>query len=156
MVGIFLRLLEYHQGVLFLTTNRIKCIDEAFNSRISVALNYEDLTLDARIQVWKNFIELAAGTDSKIDPLKFKHYDLNGRQIRSSVRLAQTLANSESIPMNEQHIHTTVAIAINFREQFKSIKSDRKQRKTLRSSGLRFSLSSPSNNPSSANDPAFL
>lgn len=25
MVGIFLRLLEYHQGVLFLTTNRVKC-----------------------------------------------------------------------------------------------------------------------------------
>src|SRR5690348_1764601 len=28
MVGIFLRLLEYHQGVLFLTTNRVECLDE--------------------------------------------------------------------------------------------------------------------------------
>ena len=31
MVGIFLRLLEYHQGVLFLTTNRVKCFGTPFS-----------------------------------------------------------------------------------------------------------------------------
>ena len=41
MVGVFLRLLEYHNGVLFLTTNRVKKIDPAFYSRISVALHYK-------------------------------------------------------------------------------------------------------------------
>lgn len=40
MVGIFLRLLEYHQGILFLTTNRVKSFDNAFYSRISIALKY--------------------------------------------------------------------------------------------------------------------
>jgi len=39
MVGIFLRLLEYHSGVMFLTTNRVKRFDEAFHSRISIALH---------------------------------------------------------------------------------------------------------------------
>merc|ERR1711985_89974 len=38
MVGIFLRLLEYHKGILFLTTNRIDVFDAAVYSRISVAL----------------------------------------------------------------------------------------------------------------------
>merc|ERR1711998_805045 len=51
MVGIFLRLLEYHQGVLFLTTNRVKSFDSAFHSRISVALKYPDLDPAQRQQV---------------------------------------------------------------------------------------------------------
>lgn len=38
MVGVFLRLLEYHQGILFLTTNRVSTFDDAFNSRISVKM----------------------------------------------------------------------------------------------------------------------
>lgn len=38
MVGVFLRLLEYHQGILFLTTNRVESFDDAFNSRISIKL----------------------------------------------------------------------------------------------------------------------
>jgi AAA+ superfamily predicted ATPase len=50
MVGVFLRKLEYHQGVLFLTTNRVKAFDPAFNSRINVAIRYHDLTKDARGQ----------------------------------------------------------------------------------------------------------
>ena len=37
-VGVFLRLLEYHQGVLFLTTNRVKSFDSAFHSRIRSCL----------------------------------------------------------------------------------------------------------------------
>jgi AAA+ superfamily predicted ATPase len=50
MVGVFLRKLEYHQGVLFLTTNRVKAFDPAFNSRINVAIRYHDLTKEARGQ----------------------------------------------------------------------------------------------------------
>merc|ERR1712137_1535343 len=56
MVGIFLRLLEYHNGVLFLTTNRLSCIDEAFSSRISVALHYSDLDFAAGKKIWNNFL----------------------------------------------------------------------------------------------------
>ncbi|EGO02301.1 hypothetical protein SERLA73DRAFT_49637, partial [Serpula lacrymans var. lacrymans S7.3] len=36
LVSVALRLLEYHRGVLFLTTNRIKSFDEAFLSRFSI------------------------------------------------------------------------------------------------------------------------
>ncbi|PKK67210.1 P-loop containing nucleoside triphosphate hydrolase protein, partial [Rhizophagus irregularis] len=43
LVSVFLRLLEYHQGILFLTTNRVKCFDAAFQSRVSISLKYNDL-----------------------------------------------------------------------------------------------------------------
>ena len=38
LVSIFLRLLEYFQGILFLTTNRVSTFDDAFQSRIHIAL----------------------------------------------------------------------------------------------------------------------
>ncbi len=76
MVGIFLRLLEYHQGVLFLTTNRVKCFDKAFHSRISIAIKYEDLQVDSRTQIWATLLKVAHISDIK--PEELCDYDLNG------------------------------------------------------------------------------
>lgn len=61
------RLLEYHQGILFLTTNRVKRFDPAFHSRISIALKYDELQSVAREKVWENFFEVAGikGLDAK-------------------------------------------------------------------------------------------
>lgn len=38
IVSVFLRMLEYYKGILFLTTNRIGTFDEAFKSRIHISL----------------------------------------------------------------------------------------------------------------------
>jgi hypothetical protein len=51
MVCVMLRLLEYHPGILFLTTNRVRSFDPAFESRVTVSLRYEPLAPDARAQV---------------------------------------------------------------------------------------------------------
>jgi SpoVK/Ycf46/Vps4 family AAA+-type ATPase len=59
MVSVFLRLLEYHQSLIFLTTNRIETLDEAFKSRISVAIKYPNLNKSARRQIWGAFLTLA-------------------------------------------------------------------------------------------------
>lgn len=53
MVGVMLRLLEYYQGILFLTSNRVQTFDAAFYSRITVALRYDALDLNARISIWQ-------------------------------------------------------------------------------------------------------
>ena len=94
MVGVFLRLLEYHQGVLFLTTNRVKNIDSAFYSRISVALQYPAATSDKRLQIWTNLLD-AAGVRG-IDVATLGDHDLNGRQIKNIIRLSQTLARARN------------------------------------------------------------
>jgi len=112
MVGIFLRLLEYHQGVLFLTTNRVKCFDEAFHSRISVALKYNDLTDQSREVIWTNLLESAKITGFDVKELA-KH-KLNGRQIRTAIRLAQALAYSEGKTVQLQHILCTITITNQF------------------------------------------
>ncbi|CAE6373442.1 unnamed protein product, partial [Rhizoctonia solani] len=52
LVSVFLRVLEYHSGVLILTTNRIRSFDDAFLSRFSVALRYPDLDRESRKVLW--------------------------------------------------------------------------------------------------------
>jgi len=41
IVSVFLRMLEYYTGFLFLTFNRVGTFDEAFKSRIRISLYYE-------------------------------------------------------------------------------------------------------------------
>jgi len=128
MVGIFLRLLEYHQGVLFLTTNRVKCFDKAFHSRISIALQYDDLDVDARTKVWENMFD-AAGVDykaSKIDTKKLGHSVLNGRQIRTITRLALSLAKKEGIEMSIDHLNKTIGITLQFQTDFDHLQNSTK------------------------------
>lgn len=57
MVSVFLRLLEYFQGIVFLTTNRVVHFDEAFRSRIHVGLRYGGLELKAKKEVWRLFLD---------------------------------------------------------------------------------------------------
>lgn len=42
-VSVFLRILEYYEGILFLASNRVGVFSEAFKSRIHVALYYPPL-----------------------------------------------------------------------------------------------------------------
>ena len=76
MVSVMLRLIEYFQGVLFLTTNRVRSFDPAFQTRITVALKYKSLDENAREKVWKNLLGAAgqenAMEDRNIDQNKMK------------------------------------------------------------------------------------
>ena len=108
MVGVFLRVLEYQQQIMFLSTNRLNTFDEAFRSRISVAIQYRDLDESARQIVWENFLKVAEVkilshipddgapvayvTTEQLDRLASK--TLNGREIKNTMRTAQALANS--------------------------------------------------------------
>lgn len=56
LVSVFLRVLEYYDGILILTSNRVGTFDEAFKSRIQVSLHYEDLKKQQRSAIWKNFL----------------------------------------------------------------------------------------------------
>jgi hypothetical protein len=76
LVSIFLRQLEYFQGVLFLTTNRVETFDEAFQSRIHAALKYEELTPAARRAVWRQYIEKVRVKEGiEVMPFTDRDYD---------------------------------------------------------------------------------
>jgi len=92
LVAVLLRLLEYHQRVMILTTNQVTCLDEAFKSRISIGIKYRDLDKKGRRRIWENFFALAGikivdtpidviveGSVAKEEINKLASIKLNGR-----------------------------------------------------------------------------
>ncbi|KKY25123.1 putative aaa family atpase [Phaeomoniella chlamydospora] len=126
LVGIFLRLLEYFQGILFLTTNRVETFDDAFQSRIHVALRYGELDFNAKKQVWKMFIEkIAAVPGNNVGKFDENDFDrlarrgLNGRQIKNTARAAQALAVHEEKPLSMVHVEEVLRVAQSFEQDLK-------------------------------------
>lgn len=110
MVGIFLRLLERHQGVMFLTTNRADCFDEAFRSRISVIIKFDELNQESRYQIWKNLLHVAKIMFDDQTLLKLSEFKINGRQIKNAIRMAQCLALNKKVPVNFDHMSKVIAM----------------------------------------------
>lgn len=96
MVGTFLRLLEYYNGVLILTTNRVSDMDQAFYSRISLALRYNDFGVETRQQVVKNLLKTNGVSLDSRSIAKISKMDANGRQIKNAIRLARFMSRDES------------------------------------------------------------
>ena len=114
MVGVFLRLLEYHQGVLFLTTNRVKNIDRAFYSRISVALRFGAADAPKRRQIWQNLLESAGLDGIGLDLDVLAGHDINGRQIKNVIRLTQTLAKAEGREIDVAMVSEVIDLTTSF------------------------------------------
>ncbi|KAI1371468.1 hypothetical protein F4677DRAFT_457170 [Hypoxylon crocopeplum] len=126
LVSIFLRQLEYFQGILFLTTNRVQTFDDAFQSRIHIALRYDDLDVKAKKAIFKIFIERAravAGIDlmpfDDDDLTSLARHNLNGRQIKNTVGTAQALAVNKGEPLSMRHIREVLNVQQNFEQDLK-------------------------------------
>ncbi|KAH7104373.1 P-loop containing nucleoside triphosphate hydrolase protein [Auriculariales sp. MPI-PUGE-AT-0066] len=92
LVSIFLRQLEYYQGILILTTNMAEQFDRAFESRIHFSVHYPELDTAAQRSIWATFFKKGAleVSDAELDELAMHH--LNGRQIKNAFSSAQTIA----------------------------------------------------------------
>ncbi|KAK3941972.1 ATPase [Diplogelasinospora grovesii] len=112
VVSIFLRTLEYYEGIMFMTTNRVDNIDAAFQSRIHVSLDYPDLTAEARHAIWKNFLTTTTlETDVSDDDIaELAELHLNGRQIKNVLKTAQLLASRRKSVLKRSFIDTVLAI----------------------------------------------
>jgi hypothetical protein len=110
LVSIFLRLLEYYEGILFLTTNRIENIDAAFESRIHLSLQYHDLDKESRTHVWRTFVDRAAGAFSEKEMDALAEYPLNGRQIKNIIKTSQLLADEQGKNLVFEHVQTVLKI----------------------------------------------
>jgi hypothetical protein len=101
IVGSFLRLLDYYQGILFLTTNRWEVLDHAVLSRVMLKLHYPDLDGAARSAIWRTMLESAglALTDGSVENLASAI--INGRQIRNLTRLAKILHPDGQVTLDQ-------------------------------------------------------
>ncbi|KAI9756265.1 MAG: hypothetical protein M4579_003932 [Chaenotheca gracillima] len=122
LVSVFLRILEYFEGILFLTSNRVESFDLAFKSRIHVALHYPELTLAVRRQLWKDFLlrmpeeQRHLDLDRDLDTLQIEV--INGRQIKNACKTAAALARKRGEKLQIKHLETTLSTIREFEKDF--------------------------------------
>ncbi|KAI5205180.1 P-loop containing nucleoside triphosphate hydrolase protein [Aureobasidium subglaciale] len=115
LVSIFLRVLEYYQGILFLTSNRVSTFDDAFKSRIHIPLKYGVLDASSRKQIWKNFLTKAGQGCCDKDTLdKLARWELNGRQIKGIVRTGASLARFDGKDLDLETLEQVIEIQMDF------------------------------------------
>ncbi|PNP47425.1 hypothetical protein TGAMA5MH_01244 [Trichoderma gamsii] len=103
LVSVFLRVLEYYQGIMFLTTNQIAQFDVAIPSRIHVSIQYNSLKPKQMRDIFKGFLDplyekgLVDDYKEIQEWLKDDVYDIgfDGRQIRNIVTASLGLARAE-------------------------------------------------------------
>ena len=110
--SVFLRVLEYYEGLMFMTTNRVSAFDAAFRSRIHINMDYPPLNHSGRKAVWSKFRKLPAVnsmiTDDEISALAEK--TMNGREIKNSIKIASLLAEQKHEELNMAHIKTVLMV----------------------------------------------
>ncbi|CAI6238217.1 unnamed protein product [Periconia digitata] len=128
LVSVFLRVLESYDGILILTSNRVGSFDEAFKSRIQVALHYKPLNRQSRKQIWQNFFEMIEEENSDVDVGEFESRldelakeEMNGRQIRNCLQTAQQLSKFKEEPLSWSSLSQTIKTAANFQRYLKEI-----------------------------------
>jgi SpoVK/Ycf46/Vps4 family AAA+-type ATPase len=93
-----------------LTTNRAQNIDPAFESRIHISLNYQELDVGSRRHIWKQFLSRSneTFTDEQLDQMA--EVQLNGRQIKNIIKTAGLLAWSKEVDLGYEHLKTVLAL----------------------------------------------
>ena len=121
MLLVFLRTLEYYDGILILTSNRVGTFDEAFKSRIQVALHYPPLDRVSRKKIWQNFFNMLRTGQGEVNLDSFdQHLDelaeleMNGRQIRNSITTARQLALFKNQTLDWEHLDQSISTAQDF------------------------------------------
>ncbi|KAJ5614475.1 ATPase AAA-type core [Penicillium herquei] len=142
IVSVFLRALDYFQGILFLTTNRVGSFDEAFMSRIHVQIGYDPLDEDSRQKIWDGYFQKLDSNHEdggqKIEySMSAKEYvevkedlrilEWNGREIRNAFQTAVALACFEAKSKNrtpkltDKHLAQVVTMSHNFKSYLRSV-----------------------------------
>src|SRR6516165_5025820 len=111
VVGVFLRALEYFNGLLFMTTNRVDDIDEAIVSRCIAMIKFHPPTADARRRIWEVMTEQFNLTvEEKLkDDLVHMFPRATGRDIKGLTKLTAKFCNQKNMaPTAEVFIRCSV------------------------------------------------
>ncbi|KAL9633651.1 MAG: hypothetical protein Q9164_004573 [Protoblastenia rupestris] len=145
LVSVFLRILEYYEGILILTSNRVGTFDEAFKSRIQLSLPYEKLGRNDRCRIWENFIQRLQKAEEagvNFDNINrhvhdLANHDLNGRQIRNAITTARQLARYQEKELDFEHLQQVINITLKFEEYTTEMQGGRNDQEIKRDDGIR-------------------
>ena len=145
LVSVFLRVIEYNVGILILTSNRVGTFDEAFKSRIQLALHYKNLTSSQQKKIWRNFLSRLKNLDQDsvdfddivdhIDELGKE--DMNGRQIRNVITTARQLAQYKGKKFCYEHLRHAIDVSSEFEQYLQTLNQGFSDDQIMLGEGLR-------------------
>lgn len=106
IVGVFLRVLEYYSGVMFLTTNRGDLVDDAIASRCLARIEYTIPSPEAQTKIWRVLSD-GAGivlSDEEIGRIVKALPKLSGRDIKNLLKLGSMVSNAHDKPITLETI----------------------------------------------------
>jgi hypothetical protein len=97
IVGVFLRVLEYYAGVLFMTTNRSDLVDDAITSRCLARIDYEVPTPEDQKQIWFVLASVSGMNvpEATIDAIVLKWPRLSGRDVKQLLKLSSRVMKAK-------------------------------------------------------------
>jgi hypothetical protein len=102
IVGVFLRVLEYYQGILFMTSNRATIIDDAIMSRATAWIKYENPDADDQLRIWRILskqFKIPLGDKELLEIVE--HFSgISGRNIKNLLKLGYRLASARNTPVD--------------------------------------------------------
>ena len=126
-------------GIVIMTTNRVKSIDVAIQSRVQLAIRYQDLNPTQMLKIYQgrlmripaeeieDMTELMRSLEkSPLIKLRSSEEPPNGRQIRNIVTYAWALAKNEDEKLSIKHLQSVANMTLDFTESMKDL--TRKQR----------------------------
>ncbi|KAI8950163.1 hypothetical protein F4801DRAFT_550498 [Xylaria longipes] len=147
LVSVFLRNLEYYDGILILTSNRVATFDEGFRSRIQLAIHYPKLEQAERRRVWENFVnrlndDPIASAEVDIRNLRsnlteLSKFNLNGREIRNAISVARPLVKSEERKVDFESLKKVIRVQQKFDAYMKDVNEGLDDEKVAREEGKR-------------------
>ena len=131
LVSVFLRVLEYYQGILILTTNQIAQFDVAVQSRIHIAIRYDGLSKEQTIEIFKGFLD-QYHSQKLVDPNDYDEIvkyverslprmEFDGRQLRNIITSAMGIARARetSRRMTREDLDNVVSLMDLFKDHLK-------------------------------------
>lgn len=108
IVGVFLRVLEYYRGILFMTSNRETVIDDAIMSRATAWIRYDLPDRERAVAIWRVLSNQYKAGLKDVDFQKLvemeKFKAISGRSIKNLLKLAKLMAARKKQPVTVQSI----------------------------------------------------
>ena len=104
IVAEFLRTLEYFNGLLFMTTNRVGDVDDAILSRCIATIHYDTPPKPDAIRLWRLLADQFGAdlSDELIDALTVAYPQASGRDMKELLKLVTRYCKAKQIAPSEE------------------------------------------------------
>lgn len=109
-VNALLTELEHFTGIVVFTTNRIETLDEAFDRRLSLKLEFEMPNADQRAKIWERMFPKKAPLAKDVDFKQLATVEIAGGHIKNTVLKAARAAANSGGPKEERKISQAVLV----------------------------------------------